>query len=155
MSDRELTYQGPKLEIAGRDYTVRRLGLLDIQWLAKLIAGGTNYIDQAAAAHLQTMSVEMIGSFILGYLPTAFDEIVDWMAGLIGISKEEIRDPNIFPLGSELQVAEALCDHEDVVAFFDRAKKLSKHPGLKAMMERLRKPSTESKKGTAGRTKKS
>lgn len=154
MTDKALTWQGPKLEIAGREYHVRRLGLLDIKWLAELIAGGTGFIEKTLSRvpDLSGLSPEAIGSLILGYLPEAFDEVADWMAGMIGISTQDIRDPELFPLGSEIRVIKKLVEHEDVVGFFDEAQTLSKHPGLKAMMERLRKPSTSSKKGTAGKT---
>jgi len=154
MTDKAMTWQGPTLEIAGQDYNVRRLGLVDIKWLAELLAGGTGYLEGLLSqkANLSNLSPEAIGSLILGYIPTAFDSIADWMAGLIGMSREDIRDPNLFPLGSEIQVIEAVVSHEDVAAFFDRAMGLAKHPGLKSMMKRLPKPSTASKPATDGKT---
>jgi len=154
MTDKAMTWQGPTLEIAGREYSVRRLGLVDIKWLAELLAGGTGYLEGLLSqkANLSSLSPEAIGSLILGYIPTAFDSIADWMAGLIGMSKADIRDPNVFPLGSEIQVIEAVVSHEDVAAFFDRALGLAKHPGLLSMMKRLQKPSTASKPATDGKT---
>ena len=154
MTDKAMTWTGPVLEIAGREYSVRRLGLTDIKWLAELLAGGTGYLEGLLSqkANLSNLSPEAVGSLILGYIPTAFDSIADWMASLIGMSKKDIRDPNVFPLGSEIQVVEAVVSHEDVAAFFDRAMGLAKHPGLKSMMMRLQKQSTESKPDTDGQT---
>lgn len=155
MSDKALTWQGPKLEIAGQTYSVRRLGLLDIKWLAELLAGGTGYIEGLLAKRggVEGLSPEAVGSLIIGYIPEAFDEIADWMASVIGMDKDAIRDPDQFPLGSEIQVVEAIVEHEDVTAFFDRARKLAKHPGLTKMLSRKR--STSSKSDTGGLTKKS
>ena len=154
MTDKAMTWTGPVLEIAGREYSVRRLGLTDIKWLAELLAGGTGYLEGLLSqkANISNLSPEAVGSLILGYIPTAFDSIADWMASLIGMSKKDIRDPNVFPLGSEIQVITAVVTHEDVAAFFGRALGLAKHPGLKSMMMRLQKPSTASKTDTDGQT---
>lgn len=161
-----LTWEAPEIEIEGRKYKLRRLGLLDIQRLARIYAGMSAYVDRAALANIDKMTPEMIGTFIIDAMAHAFDEIIDFLASVIGIapgksngSPEEnrgtIRDPNVFPLGSEVKVIEALIAHEDVVTFFERAKALASSPALKKLMKRSSEPSTESKKGTGGRTKKS
>jgi len=176
-----LTYQGKVLEIAGRSYTVRRLGLLDIQRAARILASASGTAQKVAVAYEKNMGTATIAAFILEFLPSAFDEITDWMASLIGIApgvhadKTElatrvidaggkplgvmfdpnagtIRDPNVFPLGSEVMVVEELTEHEDLVAFFARVRKVAQHPALKKLVERSSGPSTESKPATDGQT---
>jgi hypothetical protein len=83
---RPLTWQGPTLEIAGREYTVRRLGLLDIQWAAKILASSIEFINRKQLASVGRMSVEERGTFILDFIPYAFDEVIDFFASLLGLA---------------------------------------------------------------------
>jgi len=157
-----LVWVAPTIEIAGKDFKVRRLGLLDIQKLARIYAAASSYIDRATLANINTLSPEAIGTFMIDALAHAFDEVIDFMASVIGLApgkeddwKGTIRDPNVFPLGSEIKVIEVLIEHEDVLSFFDSVKRMASNPALKKLTGRLSKPSTASKKGTGGRTKKS
>ena len=164
-----LTWSPPVLTIEGREFKVRRLGLLDIQRIAKIYAAGSEFINRKALANMNTMAPEEVGTFILDFLPYAFDQVIELLADVIGMASGKtpdklregednegtIRDPNVFPLGSEVQVIEALIAHEDVVAFFDRVKAMAKSPALKNLTKRLSGQSTASKKDTDGATKKS
>jgi len=195
MSDKgaaPLVWEAPTLEIAGREYKLRRLGLVDVQKAAKIVASVTGYVDRKAIANVGTMSPEEIGTFALDVIPFAFDEVIDWIAEFLGIpagvSRERmdalfmehrranevraekgeaplpwnppsnegtIRDPNVFPLGSELKVVDALLDHADVDAFFGMVRRVSEK--FKAKMKptpkkRSRGGSTKSKPATDGQT---
>lgn len=166
---RPLTWQGPKLEIAGCVYTVRRLGLLDIQRVARIYAAGSAYVNRQALANMNRMSAEEIGTFVLDFIPHALDEVIEFVASLIGLNPgkpEEklkdgetnegtIRDPNVFPASGMVDVIGALIEHEDVVSFFDSVKRVSKSPALKNLTARLSERSTRSKPATDGRTPKS
>jgi len=66
-----------------------------------------------------------------------------------------IRDPNTFPLDAIVDLIEAVITHDDVIAFFDKFKRMAKGPALEKLIQGLKGRSTGSKKGTGGRTKKS
>ena len=66
-----------------------------------------------------------------------------------------IRDPETFPLDALVDLIEAVIEHDDVIAFFDKFLRMLKGPALKNLMSHLSKPSTKSKKDTVGQTKKS
>jgi len=66
-----------------------------------------------------------------------------------------IRDPETFPLDALVDVIEAVIEHDDVIAFFDKFVRMMKGPALKKLVKHLNVPSTASKKDTAGRTNKS
>jgi hypothetical protein len=163
---RPLTWQGPRLEIAGREYTVRRLGLLDIQRVARIYAAGSAYVNRKALANMNQMSVEEIGTFVLDFIPYALDEVIEFVASLVGLkpgkSEEKlkadetnegtIRDPNVFPISGMVDVIGALIEHEDVVAFFESVKRVAKSPALKNLTARLSERSMRSKAGTGGKT---
>ena len=166
-----LVWEAPTLDIAGREYKLRRLGLIDVQKAAKILASVTGYVDRKAVANVGNMSPEEIGTFALDVIPFAFDEVIDWIAQFLGIpaGKSEpgegesnegtIRDPNVFPLGSELKVIDALLDHADVDAFFGMvsrvAEKFKARMPKKATKKRSSAGSTKSKPATDGQTKKS
>jgi hypothetical protein len=166
---RPLTWQGPKLEIAGREYTVRRLGLLDIQRVARIYAAGSAYVNRAALANLNKMTAEEIGTFVLDFIPYALDEVIDLAASLLGIPAGKpvdklkegetnagtIRDPEVFPASGLVDVIGALIEHEDVVAFFESVKRVAKSPALKNLTSRLSARSTPSKAATGGQMRKS
>ena len=66
-----------------------------------------------------------------------------------------IRDPETFPLDALIDVIEAVIEHDDVIAFFDKFGRMLRGPALKNLTKHLNERSTESKKGTGGQTKKS
>jgi len=166
-----LTWSPPVLDIEGKEYKLRRLGLLDVQRAAKIVATVVQAGGRNALANMGNVSTMEVGTYILDLLPLAMDEVIDWMADYLGIARGivfdkideatdntgTIRDPDVFPLGSEIKVIEALLEHEDVQAFFGSVKRMMKHPALQSLTARKvsRGPSTASKRGIAGPTKKS
>ncbi|GAH45462.1 unnamed protein product, partial [marine sediment metagenome] len=78
-------------------------------------------------------------------------QILSLFADVLGVKNEEIRNPDIFPMGSEIDIIKALVEHIDVKAFFTRLTGLLEMPILK---EFLKKTSTSSRNDTSGPTKK-
>jgi len=164
-----LMWQGPKLEIGGREYTVRRLGLLDIQRVARVWAAGAEFTHRKMLASARNLTPEEVGTFILDFVPYAMDEVIDIVASLLSIkpgkaedklaegetNEGTIRDPNVFPVSGLVDVISALIEHEDVVAFFESARRVAKSPALKNLTGRLKGQSTASRAVTDGRTEKS
>ena len=163
-----IVWSPPTLEIAGTKYELRRLGLMDIERLAKIVAKLSGYIDRKVIGG--NFTAAQAGSFLIDYLPAAFDDIVGFLATVIGLepgvsedvaekkrkagkpdpNEGTIRDPNVFPLGSELRLIEKLTEHQDVVAFFAATKGIGRN--LKTLFGRSSEPSTESKDDTDGQT---
>lgn len=184
-----LVWEPPVINIAGKDYTVRKLGIQQIGHVAKIYTAYSSLT--ARAAMLQSISdPTLLGSFLVDACAIAFDEVVGLLASVIGIDagisdkrmdklREEhdrrniqrveaekneiqwthpsnagtIRDPNTFPLDALIDVIEAVIDHDDVIAFFDKFKRMMKGPALKNLTKHLKGPLTASKKDTGGQTK--
>jgi len=91
-----------------------------------------------------------IGLLIVGF-PYAEGKILDLFADVLGVKPEDIRNPDIFPMGAEVDIIKALIEHIDVKAFFTKLAGLLEMPILK---EFLKKTSTSSRNGIAGLTKK-
>jgi hypothetical protein len=183
-----LTSETPVLDIAGKEYKVRKLGLPQIGHLAHIFSAYSSLTSRAAL--LQSIDdPTVLGSFLLDACAIAFDEVVELLASIIGIDpgisdkrmaklreehdrrnaqrleREEtelewmppsnegtIRDPNTFPLDSLVDLIEVVITHDDVIAFFDKFKRMLDKGILKKLAKPLKKRSTASKKGTGGKT---
>ena len=118
---------------------------------------------------MNKMSAEEIGTFVLDFIPYALDDVIDFIASLLGVppgkpeeklkDKETnagtIRDPGVFPAPAIVDVIGALIEHEDVVSFFASVRKVASSQALKNLTARLSERSMQSKRVTAGQTSKS
>ena len=167
-----LVWVAPVLEIGDVKYPLRRLGLMDIEALTSIVVGASRFVDRKLIAGMDKLSAQQIGSFVIEYLPNAFDEIVEFLSTVIGLDpgcsrdavekkkskgKDDpnigtIRDPNVFPLGSEVELITLLTEHQDVLNFFDKFTALTKSGIVKKLTGPSSEPSTDSKNDTAGPT---
>jgi len=122
----------PTVEIEGKVYTMRRLGMQDTFRLAKILGVGFSRLTGIAAVN--KLDVETAGLAMIAAMPYAENEILGLFASLIGVSLEEIKTPELFPFGSEIDIVEALVEHQDLKAFFTRFERLmDKVPALKTV----------------------
>ena len=120
----------PTVEIEGKVYTMRRLGMQDTFRLAKILGVGFSRLTGIAAVN--KLDVETAGLAMIAAMPYAENEILGLFASLIGVSLEEIKTPELFPFGSEIDIVESLVEHQDLKAFFTRFERLmDKIPALK------------------------
>jgi len=172
-----LLREPPILEIDDQKYPMRRLGLLDIDRLTVILRKATKSMDKAAfdavAADgdgLSAPNPSMYVGFLSEFLPVAFDEVVAFLASIIGLdpgvpfevaekkaksgktdpNEGTIRDPNVFPASALPLAIEKLAEHPQVVDFFAGSKSLGAK--LKTLIGPLSAPSTESKPDTDGQT---
>ena len=148
----QLTWTPPEIEIEGKTYQLRRLGIRDIFKLGKIWSAAQ---ARAATATVQGMTAEQAGMLLMAMLPYEGEAIIEFLADAIGVKAEELSDPDVFPLGSELQIIQALVEHEDVRAFFGRFRALMADGGIRGIAGRSADKSTGSKGKQAGGTKKS
>lgn len=139
IGDHPILDPGPIVEINGKAYPIRRLGIRDTFAVARLIAVG------AAASNRQLANDEMtdpakVGELLLAGFIAAEKTAFDLLASLIGVTPKQLEDPEAFPMGSELQIIEALVEHQDLQAFFAQAGALMKR--LPEMRTRSRVAST-------------
>jgi hypothetical protein len=146
-----LTYEPPSIEIAGVTYKLRRLGILDTLRLAKIVAAGVAGLGREVGS-LDTLDPQVLGMLILAGAPFAERQVLEFLGSVIGVEPKDMADPNKFPMGSEVQIVEALVTHEDVRAFFDRLQAAMRAPGMRSLFQSK---STSSKADTAGQTERS
>jgi hypothetical protein len=115
----------PTVEVEGRTYTLRRLGVTDTFALARIIAMG------AAGTRTKLSNDEMlnpskIGELMLAGFMTAEAEATKLLASVIGVTVKEFTDPELFPMGAELQIVAALAEHPGLRAFFAAAVEMAR-----------------------------
>lgn len=139
--------EAPSVTIKGKPYKMRRLGIADTFKLGRIIAVGAAGVGKEIGK--LELSPEVLAGLMFVGFPYAEKPIMEFLATVIGVTYEEIKDPRKFPMGSEVDIINALVTHIDVKAFFDRLTSLMKTPMFKGF---LRKTSTSSKKDMVGRT---
>lgn len=139
----------PTVTIQGKEYKMRRIGIVDTFKLARIIGIGAAGLGKEVSS-LDISAESAIGLLIVGF-PYASTDILELFASLLGVTEEEIKNPNLFPMGSEIEIIKALMGHIDVKAFFTKAVELMK---MESSKEFLKKISTLSKKDINTQTKK-
>jgi len=170
-----LLYEAPTITIVGKEYTMRRLGIFDVAKLARILSKtSADVIGKLSDTVLARMKVrpeedgkpgEELGLAavqdsewfvaIARAMPNIAEEVIEFLCDLIGF-EGDFRDPDQFPLGSEIEILGALIKHVDVKAFFTSVTNLMGKDLAKTMKGIFSEDkSTSSRKHTGGRTKKS
>ena len=159
-------------DVAGVDYPLRRLGLLDIERLAGITRMVSRAIDVMKFSSVEELTPAAMVGFLIDFIPHAMDDMVRFMASMIGLKPGKpfddetdkkkkpsadpnvgtIRDPSIFPLGSEVRLLGLLAEHEDVLSFFAASKDLASNALVTKLKDRWAGLSTESNTDTDGPT---
>ena len=180
-----LMLEPPVLDIEGKKYPLRKLGLVDIERILVIVKKVSKSVDALKMTSLDELTAQKGVQFFIDFMPYAMDEIVDFMGSVIGLktgipfdvaedkrkkSKADhpqdpnegtMRDPNVFPLGSEVKLLLMLSEHPDVVNLLTVGQALKEIPLVKTFIDKktakkeaalLRKQSTESKLDTGGQT---
>ena len=131
--------EGPVVEVAGREYVMRRLGVRHTFAFARIIASGAAYLGKEVGSVFSQIQdgeggAEAIGTLVLLGIPYSEKQAMSLLADVIGVSEEEFGNPELFPIGSELEIIKGLVDHQDLKAFFDQLKNLFGSPGMQSLV---------------------
>lgn len=139
----------PTVTINKREFKMRRMGVADTFKLAKVISIGAAGMG-AEIGNIE-LNPEVVAGLLLAGFPFAEKEILEFLASVIGVRYEDMKDPEKFPMGSEVEIISKLMEHVDMKAFFTKATGLFKKPAVKGF---LRSISTSSKQDIKSQTKK-
>lgn len=110
---------GPIVEIDGKPYPLRRLGVRDTFKLAKIVAVGAAALNPTQQFTNNDMAKpEVLQQLLLAGLMAAETTVLELMASLISVTVKELEDPERFPMSTPLDIAMALVEHQDLRAFF-------------------------------------
>jgi len=113
----------PVVTIEGRTYTLRRLGLPDVFRVSRILGRGVSMLTNAGEFTLGQIVQVLIGS-----LTANEDEVLALIADVLGITREELSDPAVFPMPCVVDILDALAKHQDLAGFLTR---------VQALVERL------------------
>ena len=139
----------PTVTINGQEFKMRRMGVGDTFKLAKVISIGAAGMG-AEIGNIE-MNPEVVAGLLLAGFPYAERQILELLAGIIGVRYEDMKDPEKFPMGSEIEIITKLMEHVDVKAFFTKATGLLKKPAVRGFLKSI---STSSKQDIKSQTKK-
>ena len=121
--------EAPTVVIKGKEYKLRRLGITDIFKLGRILAVG------AAGMGKEIGKLELNPGVLAGLLivsfPYAENQCLEFLASIIGVKAEDLKNPELFPVDSILDILKVLAEHEDVKAFFTKLGALLKTPVFK------------------------
>lgn len=117
---------------------MRRLGPADVGHLAKILKASLDaYIEDQGfrISPPPLASVEGLTSFLLLGLPAVEEAATPWLGSLVGLSAEDSRNPDRFPLAALSQVLEGV--HPDLVALVDAIKRMAATGILAQMVQQV------------------
>lgn len=122
--DNPILDNGPQIEINGDTYTVRRLGVKDTFTLARILAAGALAVGQERL--IETGGTpDQLAQVLLAGVVAVENIAIDFLASVINVKRRDFENPELFPMGAEIQIIEALVTHVDVKSFFAHAQALA------------------------------
>src|SRR5690606_9848508 len=147
----------PSVVIEGRTYQMRRLGAMDIiRWLQMIRSSGARGVrgvmEMVGELKLNQQQAGLV-AILFGLVDLAGD-VLDWLASVLRVKREDLENPELFPLDSIVDIIGALADHPDIEAFVGKLQKALQDETRMRKISMLlgSTPSTPSKADTDGQT---
>jgi hypothetical protein len=119
----------PVVVIKGKEYKIRRLGVADIFKLGRILAIGAAGLGKEIGK--LELNAEVLAGLLIVSFPYAENQCMEFIASVVDVKVEDLKNPELFPVDSILDILKALVEHEDVKAFFTKLGSLLKKPILK------------------------
>lgn len=120
----ELLTQKPTLEIEGKTYTFRRLGILDVRKVAGIVS---RRLPQLATVGDDTTGA---GVAIVTIILEEIENLTPMICEIMGIPVEDFENPDIVPLADVPRIAQTLAEHPDIDAFVKNVQSLVASPAF-------------------------
>ena len=131
--------QRPTVTIEDREgnetvYDLKPLGIPDTFNLFQIVAKGAGYMG-SSLGNLTEADPQTVALLLVAGLPYAENEAIKILARVIGVKESDLRDPEKFPMGSEVDIIYALATHQDLLSFFNKLKRLIGNlPSMKGLL---------------------
>ena len=120
----------PTVTIKDKEYKLRRLNLTDIFKLGRILGGGAAGMGKEIGK--MDLSPGVLAGLLLVSFPYAERQCLEFIGSILDVKIEDLKNPEIFPVDSILDILKVLVEHEDVKSFFDKLVGLLKTPAFKA-----------------------
>jgi len=121
--------EAPIVTIKNKEYKLRRLNVSDIFKLGRILGVGAAGMGKEIGK--MELNPGVLAGLLLVSFPYAEKQCLDFIASIIDAKVEDLKDPEIFPVDSILDILKVLVEHEDVKAFFGKLVGLLKMPVFK------------------------
>jgi hypothetical protein len=105
----------PTVMIAGKRYTFRRLGMRDVFTVSRILGRGVSVLANAGNVNPGTVLQVFVAS-----MADNEDAVLDLLASLLRVTRDELDDPERFPMDAIVEVLTALSRHPDLASFMKR-----------------------------------
>lgn len=119
----------PIITVKGVKYEVRRLNITDIFKLGRILGVGAAGMGKEIGK--MDLNPGVLAGLLLVSFPYAETQCLDFIASIISVKVEDLKNPEKFPVDSILDIIKVLVEHEDVKAFFTKLVGLLKLPAFK------------------------
>lgn len=121
--------EAPTITIRGREYKLRRLTFSDIFKLGRILGVGAAGMGKEIGK--MDLNPGVLAGLLLVSFPYAEDQCMEFIASIIDVEIKDLKNPELFPVDSILDIFKVLVEHEDVKAFFTKLAGLLKTPVFK------------------------
>ena len=126
----------PIITVKGKEYKLRRLGVADAFRLARIMSIGAGSLGKQITDYGEAVTSENFPAIIFASFPYEESYVISFLANVIGEKVEDFRNPDLFPMGTEMDIVYALAKHVDVIAFFGKLTGIMKKPPLKESLKK-------------------
>jgi len=110
----------PTITIEGHEYTLQRLGLTEVFRVSRILGRGVSMLTNAGE-----FTVGQVVQVLVGSMTANEEEVLQLIADVLGIKRDELNDPVRFPMPCIIDVFEALSKHQDLAGFLTRVQALT------------------------------
>lgn len=121
MSEEAITSEGIQIEIAGEQYTMRRLGMRDVFRVVRILGNGV----AALGASKEPPTAGQVLQVLVHSMTVNENEVLDLIADLLNVDRAELNNPDKFPMESIVDIFKTLSEHQDLRAFLDKVARLT------------------------------
>jgi len=121
MSEEAITSEGIQIEIAGEQYTMRRLGMRDVFRVVRILGNGV----AALGASKEPPTAGQVLQVLVHSMTVNENEVLDLIADLLKVDRAELNNPDKFPMESIVDIFKTLSEHQDLRAFLDKVARLT------------------------------
>ena len=122
------------ITIRGREYKMRRLNIQDIFRLGRILGVGAAGMGKEIGK--MELSPEILAGLLLVSFPYAEQQCLEFIASLINVEVKDLKNPELFPVDSILDILQNILEHEDVKNFFTKLASLLKIPAVKEFLKK-------------------
>lgn len=121
MSEEAITSEGIQIEIAGEQYTMRRLGMRDVFRVVRILGNGV----AALGASNEPPTAGQVLQVLVHSMTVNENEVLDLIADLLSVDRAELNNPDKFPMESIVDIFKTLSEHQDLKAFLAKVASLT------------------------------